>query len=176
MLDFCSEKELVAQIGHPRSAWPLVLLKELLDNSADACEEAGIAPEIAITIDGVGLTVADNGPGIPPEVVTNILDYSVRVSSREAYVAPDRGAQGNALKTIIAMPFVLDGEQGKVTICSRGVRHEITLGINQIKQAPEIDHQQHEDGFVKNGTSVTVHLSTLFDEDGSDLQEEDDEG
>ena len=36
----------------------------------------------------------------------------VRVSSREAYVSPTRGAQGNALKTIVAMPFVLDGERG----------------------------------------------------------------
>ena len=55
------------------------------------------------------ITVIDNGPGMPPETVADILDFSSRVSSREAYVAPDRGAQGNALKTILAMPFVLDG-------------------------------------------------------------------
>ena len=42
-----------------------------------------------------------------------LLDYTVRVSSREAYVSPTRGAQGNALKTIVAMPFVLDEEMGK---------------------------------------------------------------
>ena len=55
-----------------------------------------------------GITISDNGPGLPPKVVEDILDFSVRVSSREAYVAPDRGAQGNALKTLVAMPFVLD--------------------------------------------------------------------
>ena len=58
------------------------------------------------------ITVTDNGPGIPAATVKAVLDYSIRVSSREAYVAPDRGAQGNALKTLIAMPFVLNGQRG----------------------------------------------------------------
>ena len=92
LLDFFSVKELTAQIGHARSAWPLVLLKELIDNALDACEESNVAPEIAITVDDRGLTVQNNGPGIPPEVVTGILDFAVRVSSREAYVSPCRGA------------------------------------------------------------------------------------
>ena len=176
LLDFLSEKELVAQIGHPRSAWPLVLVKELVDNALDACEEAGVAPKIAITVDENGLTVADNGPGIPPDVVADILDFGVRVSSREAYVSPCRGAQGNALKTVVAMPFVMDGEQGKVTIRARGIRHEITIGVDRIRQQPAVDHQQHEDGHVRNGTSVTVHLAcSPFDSDPPDLQNEDED-
>ena len=56
-----------------------------------------------------GITIADNGPGLPAKTVKSILDFSSRTSSREAYVAPTRGAQGNALKTIVAMPFVLSG-------------------------------------------------------------------
>ena len=28
LMDFCSEKELVAQTGHPAAVWPLVILKE----------------------------------------------------------------------------------------------------------------------------------------------------
>ena len=35
LLDFCSRKELIAQTGHQPSAWPLVVLKELLDNGLD---------------------------------------------------------------------------------------------------------------------------------------------
>jgi DNA topoisomerase VI subunit B len=50
LLDFASEKELVAQIGHAKEAWPVVILKELVDNSIDACEEAGIAPVVAVTL------------------------------------------------------------------------------------------------------------------------------
>ena len=33
LLDFCSEKELTAQTGHPRGEWPLVIFKELVDNA-----------------------------------------------------------------------------------------------------------------------------------------------
>ena len=111
LLDFSSEKELVAQTGHRREVWPLVILKELVDNSIDACEEAGIAPEIIVTVDRSGITVADNGPGLPAKTIKGVIDFSVRVSSREAYVSPTRGAQGNALKTLVAMPFVLHGER-----------------------------------------------------------------
>ena len=177
LLDFLSEKELVAQIGHSLAAWPLVLIKELLDNSLDACEEDGVAPEIVITVDERGLTINDNGPGIPPDVVTDILDYSVRVSSREAYVSPCRGAQGNALKTVVAMPFVLDGECGRVTIGARGIRHEIGLAVDRIQQSPTIEHdQQSDERFVKNGTWITVHLSSsFFVGDGPDLQIDDDD-
>src|SRR5262245_52954577 len=60
LLDFCSEKELIAQTGHRPAQWPLVVFKELTDNALDACEEAGIAPEIIITVDKTGITVADN--------------------------------------------------------------------------------------------------------------------
>ena len=50
LLDFCSEKELIAQIGHAREAWPLVILKELVDNAFDACEEAKVAPEVDVKV------------------------------------------------------------------------------------------------------------------------------
>ena len=74
LLDFASEKELVAQTGHGRSAWPLVILKELIDNGIDACEEVGIAPVISVTVDDAGITVEDNGPGIPASTIEGVLD------------------------------------------------------------------------------------------------------
>ena len=105
LAEFLSIRELTAQTGHPPEQWPLVILKELVDNAIDICEEAGTAPVVNVAVRGNRIVVADNGPGIPARVVQKILDYSVRVSSREAYVSPTRGAQGNALKTILAMPF-----------------------------------------------------------------------
>jgi DNA topoisomerase VI subunit B len=101
LLEFCSKKELVAQTGHEPEAWPLVVLKELVDNALDACEEAGIAPEVRLKLTHSSITVTDNGPGIAPETIASILDFTTRTSSREAYVSPTRGAQGNALKTIL---------------------------------------------------------------------------
>jgi len=102
-LDFVGKRELTAQIGHPVEEWPLVILKEVVDNGIDSCEEAGTAPaitvEVATAAGTAAIRISDNGPGIASETIADILDYSVRVSSREAYVSPTRGAQGNALKT-----------------------------------------------------------------------------
>src|SRR3954466_6648560 len=81
-------------------------------------------------------------PGIPAKTIEGALDFTVRVSSREAYVSPTRGAQGNALKTIFAMPFVLDGERGWVEIESGGIRHVIDFRVDPIRQEPVIDRVQ----------------------------------
>ena len=82
------------------------------------------------------------------------MDYSVRVSSREAYVAPTRGAQGNALKTIIAMPYVLGGNG--VEICSPGLRHTIMFGVNHVQQQPEIELITAADPHCKKGTRIDI--------------------
>jgi DNA topoisomerase VI subunit B len=143
LLEFCNKKELTAQTGHEVADWPLVIIKELIDNALDACEEAGTAPDILVDVSTRSgeITVVDNGPGIPAETITDILDYSVRVSSREAYVSPTRGAQGNALKTILAMPFALDGTLGEVRIETQRVAHRIGFAVDQLRQEPRIDHE-----------------------------------
>jgi len=87
LMEFCTRRELVNQTGHDVSEWPLVVLKELVDNALDACEEAEIAAVIAIDVKGRSIIIEDNGPGIPTKTVDGVLDYSIRVSSREAYPA-----------------------------------------------------------------------------------------
>jgi DNA topoisomerase VI subunit B len=156
LLEFCSRKELVLQTGHPVEQWPLVVLKELIDNAIDATEESGVAPEIGIAVAKGTITVADNGPGITATTVTALLDFAVRVSSREAYASPTRGAQGNALKTLVAMPFALDGTDGETVIEARGVRHRIKFMVDGVRQVSKIEHLQ-DPSVVKTGTSVTVN-------------------
>jgi Histidine kinase-, DNA gyrase B-, and HSP90-like ATPase len=151
-MDFLSERELTLQCGYGPLDWPLVIVKELVDNALDKCEEEGIPPRIEITVDEKSITVADNGPGISPDVVERLLDFTIRVSSREAYVAPDRGAQGNALKTIICMPFVLDGVEGRVDIVGGGVLSEIAFSVDRIQQRPVADVSRS----CKNGSLVRV--------------------
>jgi DNA topoisomerase VI subunit B len=143
LLDFVGERELTAQIGHQADMWPLICLKECVDNALDAAEEVQIAPEIRVEVSTApgkaGITVTDYGPGIAAETITDILDYSTRTSSREAYCSPTRGAQGNALKTIIAMPYALSGTCGEILIESRGVVHRITFRADAVRLSGPIE-------------------------------------
>ena len=141
LMEFCSERELQNQTGHSVYDWPLVVAKELLDNALDACEEAEVAPDITVIVEPDRIIVQDNAGGIDAKTIESILDYTIRVSSREAYVSPTRGAQGNALKTILAMGYVLDGAAGDaagVTIIeTRGVAHRIEFRADHINNQPE---------------------------------------
>jgi DNA topoisomerase VI subunit B len=126
--EYFDARQLSALTGVPQTEFASVCLKELVDNSLDACETSGVEPEIGIDVGGsenaISLTVSDNGPGIPPEVVHRILDYSVRVSDKAAYRSPTRGAQGNALKTVIGIPYSL-GSREPLIVKAQGVRHSV---------------------------------------------------
>jgi hypothetical protein len=145
LMEFCSERELQNQTGHSIYDWPLVVGKEVVDNALDACEEAEVAPDITVIVGPGTIIIQNNAGGIDSETIESILDYTIRVSSREAYVSPTRGAQGNALKTILAMGYVLDRKIGSdasaagVTIIeTRGVRHQIEFRVDHINNQPKI--------------------------------------
>lgn len=167
LLEFFSEKELMMQIGQPKHLWLIALLKELVDNALDACETAGVAPEITVTVEPDAVRIRDNGPGIPTSTLTRSLDYAVRVSDKAHYVSPTRGQLGNALKCLYAAPYVVDGERGCVEVATGGVTHTITVTLDRIAQVPVIAHTTSTDGLVKSGTEVTMHwpgAASCFDQ------------
>jgi hypothetical protein len=171
LAEYCSEKELVAQTGHESHAWLLVIIKELVDNA----EETGVAPVITITImtksgKPTRIVVEDNGSGIPAETVAGIIDYDVRISSREAYVSPTRGRQGNALKSILPMGYVIGGKiKGETWIEARGVKYRIIFAVNRVRQEPVVDNIRSRSD-VTSGTRITVFwpAEIIVDEDDSD--------
>jgi DNA topoisomerase VI subunit B len=117
---------------------------------------------ISVTVKRGLIVVEDNGPGIPAKTIEGVLDYSIRVSAREAYASPTRGCQGNALKTILPMAYVLDerhGEDasGKTTIEAHGIAHHIQFSVDHIRQEPKIGHTTTPSPVVC-GTRVTVNL------------------
>jgi hypothetical protein len=167
LMEFCTRRELQNQTGHGVWEWPLVVLKELMDNALDGCEEAEVAPVISIAVKRGSIVVEDNANGIKTGTIKSILDYSIRVSSREAYVSPTRGAQGNALKTILAMGYVLDRERqdgnaeavGVTIIETRGVEHRIEFRVDHVNNEPKIAHTTSPSP-VKAGTRVTIKWPT----------------
>jgi DNA topoisomerase VI subunit B len=160
LMEFCSKRELQNQTGHSTYDWTLVVVKELLDNALDACEEAEVAPDITVIVEQDRIIVTDNANGIDAQTIASILDYTVRVSSREAYVSSTRGAQGNALKTILAMSYVLQGASGDAvgltTIETSGVAHRIEFRADHINNQPKIVHTTAPSP-VRTGTRFTIH-------------------
>jgi DNA topoisomerase VI subunit B len=164
-MEFCTRRELVNQTGHDVYDWPLVVAKELIDNAIDDAEEAETAPVISIAVDGTKIVIEDEGSGIPAKTIDAVLDYSIRVSSREAYASPTRGAQGNALKTILPMSYVLDGHKGEeasgeTIIEAHGVAHHIVFEVDHIRQTPKITHTTQTSTVVR-GTRITVELPAV---------------
>lgn len=153
--EFFTQKELTMQLGYPQALWPLVIAKELVDNSLDAAESLGVPPEIAIILDVNSITVADNGPGLPASTIEKALDYETRTSDKRHYCAPSRGQLGNALKCVFPAAFVATGQKSIVEITACGIHHRIEADIDRIAQKPRITHAQTP--MVKNGTTVTLH-------------------
>jgi hypothetical protein len=156
--EFGSIGELAKLVGHAPDQWLEVVIKELVDNALDNCEEHRVAPEIKIDVDTVRCTIAveDNGSGIEPKAVVALADLSTKVSTRAAYVSPTRGAQGNALQTLIATPYALDpAAPGDVVFESRGRLHRLVVEADPVERIPRV---RVERGIspVKNGSRVTV--------------------
>ena len=154
--------------GRPKDEFGHVIVKELFDNSLDSCEDAGVVPEIMVSVtagrDGtVLLAVEDNGAGIGEDTVASICDFTRSTSDKAAYVSPTRGAQGNAWPLIISMPHALGVRPGTVVIEARGTRHEITPDL-VLGQRLTIGHEAEPCG-RSTGTRVTVPLPASLDLD-----------
>ena len=165
--EFLEVRALCAQTGQPAEAFGDVVVKELLDNALDGAETAGVAPviDVATRTDDdeiTFVTVSDNGAGIAPEVVGDLCDFTMLVSDKAKYRGPARGAQGNALKTILGIPFAL-GVDAPVVIESHGVRHElrVTDDHGDVVVAHDTGPSDRAEG-----TSVTVPLPADLDVEG----------
>ena len=159
--EYFDARQLSALAGVGQTDFASVCLKELLDNSLDACETAGVVPDVDVDVRPWGdrhtkLYVSDNGPGISTELVRKVIDFDVRVSDKAAYRSPTRGAQGNALKTVIGIPFALNVRGNSSIIRSRGLLHRLSPKVDPAGLA-RVDHVIEEASDTE-GTQVGVVL------------------
>ena len=88
----------------------LTTLKEAVDNSLDACEDAGILPEITVLIEKIGegtaknsdairVRVDDNGPGLEVEDVVKVFGEYL-ASSKFGRGRCSRGQQGIGISAV----------------------------------------------------------------------------
>ncbi len=164
-LDWLTADGLVAHTGHAVDDWPVVILKELVDNGLDATDDASVAPEIHIAADAEGITVGDNGPGMTVEAIEAACDFSVRGSTKALVRAPDRGAQGHALKTLLGMSHACDPEFGRITIRSLGEEYTLACRADLVRQCPAVDRETTS-AKAKVGTTIRIAWSTRNDDEG----------
>jgi len=176
-LEFFTESELTTQIGYSKGLWPLLLVKELIDNAIDACETAGTkAIEVGVKLEKNAITVSDNGPGITGKIIKGVLNYGVRISDKKHYIAPTRGQLGNALKCVVAAPFVATNKQSVIKVTAHGVRHRVMIQLDRIAQKPVITYAK---GTAPReiGTIWTIHwpqVASYFNVNWWDLSQQSD--
>jgi DNA topoisomerase-6 subunit B len=96
----------------------ITAVKESVDNSLDACEEARILPEIHVEIqrmkgDRLKLITQDNGPGIPREDIENVFGKFL-LGSRFHAIRQTRGQQGIGITGVVMYSQLTAGSKTKV--------------------------------------------------------------
>ena len=127
----------------PRRAL-LTAVKEAVDNALDACEEAGILPEIAVEIvqtaaDRFEVTVTDNGPGIVRAQIPKIF-AKLLYGSKFHRLRMSRGQQGIGISAAAMYGQLTTGRPAR--ILSRTARnrpaHEIEVAMDTRANKPVI--------------------------------------
>ena len=137
--------------GLSESLWDFAIFKELLDNSLDALNKK-TDKRIDIEYTDSFFAIYDSGDGITPEILSRIYDFDVYVSSNRDFRRPTRGAQGNALKTIIGICELNDYTLSFITLGKK-----FTYNLNRIKrQAGIIQFNVKEENTEEKRSGVII--------------------
>lgn len=132
--------ELVKLCGVSQGRWPIYVAKELLDNAAAALEEHRIKnPMIRISIDEGGVSIFDNGPGIADVILDKVLDFDSFGGSNRHHKLPTRGAQGNAIMTIIGIASIWNVPVELSRPC--GPKLSIYANVDPVRQEVSIERE-----------------------------------
>ena len=146
----------------------LTTVKEAVDNSLDACEEAGILPTIHVQIDEVSenrfrVTVEDNGPGIVKNQIPKIF-AKLLYGSKFHRLKQARGQQGIGISAagLYAMlttgrPIGILSKTGKGRIAQR-----VELRIDTRKNQPDILKEEQVEWDKDHGTRVELELTGTY--------------
>lgn len=112
---FRKNKQMLGFSGKIRSL--TIVFHELITNSFDACEEAGILPDIVIDLKRLGkdhyvLTHSDNGPGIPERFITQV--YCTMFAGSKFRNIQSRGQQGLGCTGCVMLSQMTTGKPAQV--------------------------------------------------------------
>lgn len=144
----------------------LTTLKEAVDNSLDACEQAGILPEIELQVLKVGagsskntdlikITVEDNGPGIETDDLAKVFGEYL-ASSKFGKGQCSRGQQGIGISAATTWAQLTNAKGAFVTSKTAAMRKAVRAQIDvDIKSNTGVmKNKESIDWDKKSGTRV----------------------
>ena len=176
--EFFAKNRHLLGFDNPRKAL-LTAVKEAVDNSLDACEEAHILPDIVISISQVEdadnkftLTVRDNGPGIMKAQVPNVF-ARLLYGSKFHTLKMSRGQQGIGISAAGMYGLITTGEPVQIVTRvepSRPAQH-YHVQIDTSKNKPDVVLDEECDFDLPTGTSVTITLEGRYQKGRQSIDE-----
>ena len=165
--EFFSRNRHLLGFDNPRRAL-LTGIKEAVDNSLDACEEAGILPEIEVSIEQVGddrylVRVADNGPGIVKNQIPNIFG-KLLYGSKFHRLKMSRGQQGIGISAASMYGQLTTGKPTRIIsrTSPRRPAHFYEIQINTTRNKPEIVREDDIEWEHERGTMVEIEMEARY--------------
>jgi DNA topoisomerase-6 subunit B len=162
--EFFTKNRHLLGFDSPRKAL-LTAVKEAVDNSLDACEEARILPELRIRISRIGqsekqftITVEDNGPGIVKAQVPNVFGRLL-YGSKFHRLRQSRGQQGIGISAAGMYGLLTTGNPVRVRTKpgKKSVPLYFEITIDTAKNRPDFTDKVIE-WEKDHGTEVSIDL------------------
>ncbi len=158
--EFFAKNRHLLGFDNPRKAL-LTTVKEAVDNSLDACEEAGILPDITVVIEDLEpnrpasaktsryrITVVDNGPGIVRKQVENVFGRLL-FGSKFHRLKMSRGQQGIGISAAGMYGLITTGKPMMIQTRPHAHKqaHHIELAMNTKTNRAEVTVDEETDDF-----------------------------
>ncbi len=165
--EFFTKNRHLLGFDNPQKAL-LTTIKEAVDNSLDACEEAGILPEVRVEIVESGenryrVSVQDNGPGIVRKQIPKIFG-KLLYGSKFHRMKQQRGQQGIGISAAGMYAQLTTGQP--VEIVSRTGKkqpaHRFRITLDTQKNQPVIQKDETVEWDADHGTRVTMEMEAVY--------------
>jgi len=146
----------------------LTAVKEAVDNSLDACEEARVLPEIGVEIidmlnDRFRIVVEDNGPGIIKKQLPNIFG-KLLYGSKFHSVKQSRGQQGIGISAAALYGQLTTGKPIRITskISPKHPAEYVELHIDTKNNKPEVLAEKTVEWNKEHGTRIELDIEATY--------------
>jgi DNA topoisomerase-6 subunit B len=163
---FEKNRQILGFDSSPRAL--LTAVKEAVDNSLDACEEADILPDLLVKIENpsknnITLIAEDNGPGVVKEQIPNVF-AKLLYGSRFHAVKQSRGQQGIGISAAVLYSQLTSGRPVKIIskVDRDAPAHYFELLINTHTNEPEIITDKIIEWDRMRGTRVELEMEASY--------------